>query len=58
MRPNRQGTTEKTYIDSDEMDFSVTVLASFGGRHVDDLARAACSSCQRSSIPSRTDTYP
>lgn len=28
-------------IDGDEMDLGVTVLASLGGRHVDDLARAA-----------------
>jgi len=26
-------------INSDQMDFSVTVLSSFGGAHVDDLAR-------------------
>ena len=30
----------KTYIDSDKMDLGVTVLASLGGGHVDDLARA------------------
>lgn len=28
-------------IDGDKMDLGVTVLASLGGRHVDDLARAA-----------------
>jgi hypothetical protein len=27
-------------IDGDQMDLGVTVLASLGGRHVDDLARA------------------
>jgi hypothetical protein len=26
-------------VDSDKMDLGVTVLASLGGRHVDDLAR-------------------
>jgi hypothetical protein len=29
-----------TYINSDKMDLGVTVLASLGGRHVDDLARS------------------
>lgn len=28
-------------VDSDEMDLGVTVLASLGGRHVDNLAGAA-----------------
>jgi len=28
-------------VDGDEMDLSVTVLSSLGGRHVDDLARAS-----------------
>jgi hypothetical protein len=30
----------RTYIDGDEIDFGVTVLASLGGGHVNDLARA------------------
>ena len=34
-------TSGKTYIDGDEIDLGVTVLASLGGRHVDDLARTA-----------------
>lgn len=32
-----------TYINGDEMNLRVSVLAGFGGGHVDDLARAACS---------------
>jgi hypothetical protein len=31
-----------TYIDGDEMDLGVTVLAGLGGGHVDDLAGTAC----------------
>jgi hypothetical protein len=34
-------TEQYTYIDTDKIDFGVPVLASLGGRHVDDLARAA-----------------
>jgi len=30
----------KAYIDSDKVDLGVTVLASLGGRHINDLARA------------------
>lgn len=29
---------KNTHVESDEMDLGVTVLASLGGRHVDDLA--------------------
>ena len=31
----------QAYIDGDQVDLGVTVLAGLGGRHVDDLARAA-----------------
>jgi len=30
-----------TYVDGDEMDLGMTVFTGLGGRHVDDLARAA-----------------
>jgi len=30
-----------THVDRDEMNLGVTVLASLGGRHVDDFARTA-----------------
>ena len=31
----------QTYIDANQVDLGVTVLARLGGGHVDDLARAA-----------------